>query len=385
MRRKKKSAKLLTKHGVIRFDTRVINIADSDSEIRRVRKNGKDITWYDGEFRRYLDFKKNKKNELLICDEKLYIFDFYSKKLITVFDIQEKYLPTKKYLISEELHIFKRRPKSILNRYVSLYTYNSVIEGMVINVDDNKCEIQRMNDIKTIIYNNLIKEIVLHSNLVSKKSILPFNAQFKKRNKLEKMAEYLNDDLKIRKNKYKQEMLNALKNVPVRHKVYAKGIIRGYLGNVLIVEFKNIGMRCFVYPDCFENEILRYYDKVKEKYINMELKRNKKIEECMMKLEKAKIDLQIYDEEKRLEELLWQNKFIGKTVKDEIYGNGIVIRDVSNNLITILFKDDEVVVDKYQKLNFKFNDQIAECQKILINNQIDKIKLLKNKLLFEIK
>ena len=90
MRRKKKSAKLLTKHGVIRFDTRVINIADSDSEIRRVRKNGKDITWYDGEFRRYLDFKKNKKNELLICDEKLYIFDFYSKKLITVFDIPEK-------------------------------------------------------------------------------------------------------------------------------------------------------------------------------------------------------------------------------------------------------------------------------------------------------
>ena len=377
MRRKKKSAKLLTKHGVIRFDTRVINTADSDSEIRRVRKNGKDITWYDGELRRYLDFKKN--------DKKLYIFDFYSKKLITVFDIQEKYLPTKKYLISEELHIFKRRPKSILNRYVSLYTYNSVIEGMVINVDDNKCEIQRMNDIKTIIYNNSIKEIVLHSNLVSKKSILPFNAQFKKRNKLEKMAEYLNDDLNIRKNKYKQEMLNALKNVPVRHKVYAKGIIRGYLGNVLIVEFKNIGMRCFVYPDCFENEILRYYDKVKEKYINMELKQNKKIEECMMKLEKAKIDLQIYDEEKRLEELLWQNKFIGKTVKDEIYGNGIVIRDVSNNLITILFKDDEVVVDKYQKLNFKFNDQIAECQKILINNQIDKIKLLKNKLLFEIK
>lgn len=371
---KKKKTKLLTRHGGLRFETRVKDIADRDSEIRKARNNGKEIAWYTGELRVYLNSKSKGNKELIVYDEKIYIFDFYSKKLITVFDIQEKYLPTKKYLISEELHTFKRRPKCILNRYVSLYTYNSVIEGFVTNVNKTKCEIQRMNDIKTIIYNNSIKEMELHSDLVNKKSTSTINAQLRKRHKLEKTIEYLKNDLNVRKNKYERDMLNALKNVPIRHKIYGQGVVRGHLENILIVQLKNIGTRCFVYPDCFKNEILKYDDRVKEKYINMEVKKKQKIEECRMKIKKVENDLQIYNEENKLEELLWQNKFIGKTVIDEIYGKGIVTRDVGNNLITIQYKDDEVMVNKYQKMNIKFNDQIAECQKVLINNQIDKIK-----------
>ena len=94
--------KLLTVHGRHRYDLRVRRIGDLDSEIIKVKRDGKDFSWFIGDFYVYLTYRNRrpKRTLILVYEERIYILDRFTQKLITVFNVPERFLPTSSFLLT---------------------------------------------------------------------------------------------------------------------------------------------------------------------------------------------------------------------------------------------------------------------------------------------
>lgn len=117
----------VTKHGKRRLKER-LNIFNAYAmEMKASKVNGKRIYNYEGKFFYYLNSKNN--GEIRVYKENVFLFGRgrRSKKLITVFPVPKKFLPTKDYEIKED----------ILNKVLKI----NKLEGQIIEVllyDDAK-------------------------------------------------------------------------------------------------------------------------------------------------------------------------------------------------------------------------------------------------------
>lgn len=76
-------------------------IKNHNGLIQNVEKNGKSITYYQGDFRKYLNHKLRKKNiKIKVYNESIYIFNKTNKKLITVYPVLPKYFPSANYEVT---------------------------------------------------------------------------------------------------------------------------------------------------------------------------------------------------------------------------------------------------------------------------------------------
>lgn len=114
MRKKKKSTNLLTKHGSQRYDSRIKQVGDQDSNIIRVKRVGKDRTWYKGIFREYLDMKERNSIPLLVYEDNIYYFSARNGKLITCYPALDIFIPTSKYLMTDFERLMVTDPKKFI-------------------------------------------------------------------------------------------------------------------------------------------------------------------------------------------------------------------------------------------------------------------------------
>lgn len=93
--------KKITNHAKFRIRERLGIIKNYNELIQNVEKYGKNITYYKGDFRKYLNNKLHKKNiKIKVYNENIYIFNKTSKKLITVYPVLPKFFPSTNYEVS---------------------------------------------------------------------------------------------------------------------------------------------------------------------------------------------------------------------------------------------------------------------------------------------
>lgn len=93
--------KKITNHAKYRIRQRLGIIKNHNRLIQNVEKYGKNITYYQGDFRKYLNHKLRKKNiKIKVYNESIYIFNKTNKKLITVYPVLPKYFPSTNYEVT---------------------------------------------------------------------------------------------------------------------------------------------------------------------------------------------------------------------------------------------------------------------------------------------
>lgn len=96
----------ITMHGKVRIKQRMYFPNKSYSEVlNRVKKYGKRLERYEGNFFQFLTLKRLQyRCRIVICDEMVFAFAKDDNKLITVYKVPEKYLPTSDYEIDEKIY-----------------------------------------------------------------------------------------------------------------------------------------------------------------------------------------------------------------------------------------------------------------------------------------
>lgn len=113
----------VTKHGKTRLKER-LNIFNAYATVMKTSKvNGKRIYNYEGKFFYYLNSKTN--GDIRVYKDNVFLFGKgrRSKKLITVFPVPERFLPTSQYEIDEE----------ILEKVMEINKFDGLVVEIVLN------------------------------------------------------------------------------------------------------------------------------------------------------------------------------------------------------------------------------------------------------------
>lgn len=113
----------VTKHGKTRLKER-LNIFNAYATVMKTSKvNGKRIYNYEGKFFYYLNSKTN--GDIRVYKDNVFLFGKgrRSKKLITVFPVPERFLPTSQYEIDEE----------ILEKVMEINKFDGLVVEVVLN------------------------------------------------------------------------------------------------------------------------------------------------------------------------------------------------------------------------------------------------------------
>ncbi len=134
--------KQLTYHGRRRVKER-IEINEREAVfVKRVSRDGKTPNMYKGDFYKYLCTKK-RGARIKVYREYIYILSKTSRKLITMYKVPLKYLPTKKYEIPRSVISKTMMVNSFLNRKVKVYLkddsvyFGYILEEFVANETDD--------------------------------------------------------------------------------------------------------------------------------------------------------------------------------------------------------------------------------------------------------
>lgn len=116
----------LTYHGRHRVSERVTRVQNKVSLVGRVSRLGKTKNMYFGKFHQYLD-SKSKNGKIKVYQEYIYILTKNSRKLITVYPVPRKYLPTEQYEITKELYTKTMKINSHVDEEVIVTTKDGMI------------------------------------------------------------------------------------------------------------------------------------------------------------------------------------------------------------------------------------------------------------------
>ncbi len=116
----------LTYHGRHRVSERVTRVQNKVSLVGRASRLGKTKNMYFGKFHQYLD-SKSKNGKIKVYQEYIYILTKNSRKLITVYPVPRKYLPTEQYEITKELYTKTMKINSHVNEEVIITTKDGMV------------------------------------------------------------------------------------------------------------------------------------------------------------------------------------------------------------------------------------------------------------------
>ena len=134
MKKTKKSTKLLTKHGVQRFQSRIKNIGDIDSKLKHIIKAGYSLDCFFGDFYKYLYGKNTVNNNIVVYEDNLYIFDKTFNFLITTYPIPEKFIPTRKYFLSTTKKNIIDNISDYINKVIVINYFNKKVTAKLLDM-----------------------------------------------------------------------------------------------------------------------------------------------------------------------------------------------------------------------------------------------------------
>lgn len=135
MKKTKKSTKLSTKHGTERYKSRIQDIGDIDSKLKHIQRVGYDMNCYFGDFYKYLYGKNSNKNNIIVYEDILYVFDRSLKFLITTYPVPEKFVPTKKYFLSAPKRNIINNISNYLNKSIIINYFNKKVSAQLLNME----------------------------------------------------------------------------------------------------------------------------------------------------------------------------------------------------------------------------------------------------------
>lgn len=121
-------AKKVTTHGKYRIRERVDSNANLSSLRHQVLNSGKNVYDYNGKFFQYLMSKeRNDRYMPKVYKNNIYIFTKNSKRIITTYQIPEKYLPLVNYEIPKKAKEIRNLLVKYNDKYINIFLKDSSV------------------------------------------------------------------------------------------------------------------------------------------------------------------------------------------------------------------------------------------------------------------
>ena len=156
--------KKITEHGKIRIKERVNSNIRVSSLRHQVLSNGKSLYDYTGKFFQYLKSKENGRFKIKVYKNYLYVFSKNSRRIITTYQVSDKYIPLSDYEILPEISKIINIIISNNNKYINVFlndgnNYYGVVDFNP-NLPRDQVYLTLDDELQIKIYGNEIIKIV---------------------------------------------------------------------------------------------------------------------------------------------------------------------------------------------------------------------------------